>query len=279
MTVESWLRTTTRSLSAAGIATARLDALVLLEDAVGQNRGYLLAHPELEITASKLDQLTNLLTSRAQHVPLSYLRGQQEFYGRSFFVAPGVLVPRPESETMIDQLKTLFLDLADQPGDASDNDKWQLADIGTGSGALGITAALELPKTQVSLIEIDDAAITIAKTNVISFATDTPIIQSDLLATCSTNYDVLLCNLPYVPDDYPINKAAEHEPKLALFGGADGLDLYRRLFQQISNLSVKPLYILTEALPATHNDLAVSAVAAGYKLQNSVDFIQIFVLK
>jgi len=184
-------------------------------------------------------------------------------------VSPAVLEPRPETETMIEVL----LKQADLPPEPA------LADIGTGSGALGITAFLELKNASVDLIEVDNKAMEIAKVNVINHTTGQNVIKSDLLAQTSQQYDVLLCNLPYVPDTHTINTSAMHEPKIAIFGGPDGLDLYRKLFEQIKNIRKRPLLILTEALPPQHEALAHIANEAGYTLRQTDDFIQAFELR
>ena len=278
MTVSEWLQPAIMQLSEAGISTARLDAMVLLSDEIGLDRGYILAHPEQEIIGLKLAKLKKLLDLRATHVPLSYLRGKAEFYGREFKVGPSVLVPRPETETMIDVFKELLTILKDIKQAPQDGQKWRVADVGTGSGAVGITAALEQPQTQVTLLEIDDQAIEMAKANVIILSTSLEVIKSDLLLGTKQKFDILLCNLPYVPDTFPINKAASHEPSIAIFGGLDGLELYRQLFDQIKIVANYPLYIITEALPESHLKLHGIANAGGYTLMKTVDFIQLFEL-
>src|SRR3954465_12642831 len=107
MRVKAWLEKATKKLEQAGIGTARLDALVLLEDVTGRDRAWLLAHQEHEISATESAKLTKLVNQRAKHFPLAYVRGRTEFYGRNFVITPAVLEPRPESETMIDCLKKL----------------------------------------------------------------------------------------------------------------------------------------------------------------------------
>lgn len=266
MKANDWLKAATDQLVGAGIGTARLDALVLLEDVTEHDRGWLLAHPEFELSSVQTRQLTKLLNQRAKHTPLAYVRGKTEFYGRDFLISPAVLEPRPESETMIELLKQLP-DLPTNP---------VICDIGTGSGALGITAKLELPNSAVELLDIDDAALKIAQMNVDLFTLDIRISRNDLLSDKADDYDVLLCNLPYVPDDYQINTAALHEPRRALFGGADGLDIYRRLFRQLAEHPNKVLYILIEAMPFQHRELADIAASAGYRLDTARDFIQVF---
>lgn len=276
MTIRTWLSDAAAVLAVADIGTARLDALVLLEDVTGKNRAWLLAHDETEIVPKQQTELAKLLRLREQHTPLAYVRGKAEFYGRTFLIRPGVLVPRPESETMIDLLKTVSTDVAKH---IPAGEKVRIADVGTGSGALGITAALEVKNSQIELLEIDSEALKIARSNVDFFTLTISVLQSDLLSGSRQNNHILLCNLPYVPDDYHINLAASHEPKLAIFGGPDGLEPYRELFKQVRKLPTQPLYILTEALPAQHEALLSIATDNGYKHQKTDDFIQIFCLQ
>jgi release factor glutamine methyltransferase len=249
-------------LKQAGIITARLDVLVLLEDILHTNRTQILADPDREITEVEAQKLQNAVAKRAVHTPLAYIRHKTEFYGREFYVDERVLEPRPESETMIEFCKQL--------------DGMSIADIGTGSGALGITAKLELPGVQVDLIDIDERALAVAHKNVKTHRVQAQCRPGDLLGANNERYDILLCNLPYVPDNFHINRAATHEPDIALFGGPDGLDVYRRLFRQLQKRPTRPLHVLTEALPPQHESLAGIAAAHGYKLAKSQDFIQHF---
>lgn len=268
MTVETFLAQATKRLSAAGIATARLDCLVLLEDVLNTNRTQILAYPEKEINDEQIMYLWELTSRREKHEPLAYIRGKTEFYGREFIVDKHVLEPRPESETMIDLLKAAAAtNLFTHP---------RIADVGSGSGALGITAKLELPNARVDLIEIDQAALIVAQKNVSKFSISAQCIKNDLLTQTSASYDVILANLPYVPDDFHINPAALREPRLAIFGGGDGLDVYRRLFQQLKGFDWKPEAIFTEALPPQHDTLATIALETGFKLAQTQDFIQRF---
>jgi release factor glutamine methyltransferase len=273
MKIKDWLSAAQSELETTGITTARLDALILLEDVTGRDRAWLLANPDTELLFSQAAELEKLLKRRATHEPLAYIRGKTEFYGREFLLTPAVLEPRPESETMIDLLKELV------NKQYSATSKVIIADVGSGSGALGITAALEVPKAQVELIEIDVKAMQVAKTNVDKFTLDIKLIESNLLINTNAPYNLLLCNLPYVPDDFAINLAARHEPKVAIFGGPDGLDIYRQLFSQLQKRLFKPLYILCESLPSQHKLLAEIAFQSNYKLIKTADFIQLFQLE
>lgn len=215
----------------------RLDALILLEDIIGHDRAYLLAHDEDELTDHQLAWLEPRAARRRAGEPLAYIRGHVEFYGRDFDVTTSTLVPRPESEDIIELLKTL------QPQ--------TICDVGTGSGALGITAALEIPGSSVTLLDVSQDALDVARRNAERLNAPVMYLKSDLLAETREHFDVLLANLPYVPDGHPINRGAEFEPPLALYGGPDGLDLYRLLFQE-----ARATYIITEAMPEQHGALA-----------------------
>ncbi len=265
MTLQVWLAQATKTLEKAGVGSAHLDALILLEDELGKDRGWLLAHPETEISKSALKRLGAKLKKRESHLPLAYIRGFTEFYGRKFLVNRHVLEPRPESETMIELLLKLPI-----PDEAN------IADVGTGSGALGITAKLELPDAQVDLYDIDAGALAVAKHNQALHELHLHTRKSDLLNRHLRSYDVILANLPYVPDHYKINQAAAMEPRIAIFGGKDGLDVYSRFFVQLQRFTWKPKFILTESLPPQHQELANFAAEWEFNLYKSENFIQVF---
>jgi release factor glutamine methyltransferase len=264
MSVKDFLAEATKQLADAGIETARLDVLVLLEDELGQNRASVLAHDDSQLTTAQTAQLHKKIMQRATHVPLAYIRGRVAFYGRDFIVSEHVLVPRPESEMIIELLKKLPLS---HP---------HIADIGTGSGCLAITAALELPSATVVAYDIDSPALAVAARNAKLLHATVQCRQSDLLQQVDEHYDVLLANLPYVPELFAINKAAMFEPKLALFSGADGLDLFKRFWQEVVTKAESPQYIITESLPGQHHAVAMLARNAGYILYAAKDLVQAF---
>lgn len=265
MKLAATLKLAEQKLSGAGISSARLDCLILLEDMLHKDRAWILAHPEYELNNQQIKRLLRKIERRANHTPLAYIRGHTEFYGRNFKVNRHVLEPRPESETMIELL--LALDLPRNPA---------VADVGAGNGALGITAALELPSNRVDLYEISSGALAVAKHNSHLHELKLHARKMNLLSRPLRPYDVILANLPYVPDGWQINEAAMAEPRIAIFGGKDGLDVYRKLFAQLRRFTWKPHYILTESLPPQHENLAAVAAQFGFKPYQSQDFIQIF---
>lgn len=266
MNLQAFLEKNIRILKDAGVQTARLDCLILLEDDLAKDRSLILAHPEWELTKLQLATLNNKVAQRIQHTPLAYIRGKVAFYGRTFLVNNFVLVPRPETEDIITIVRSLSL-----PANT------KVADIGTGSGCLGITAKLEIPAADVFLYDIDTDALEVAQQNAVLHHVDVHTKQQNLLKNCSEQFDIILANLPYVPDDYPINSAATHEPHIALFSGKDGLDHYRAFWQQINNLQHKPEHIIVESLEHQHTALSTLARSTGYTLVETKGLIQHFI--
>jgi release factor glutamine methyltransferase len=257
------------TLKAAGITTARLDSMIILEDVLGIDRANLLAHPEMPMTSNHFKKIHEQIEERAQHVPLAYIRGKVMFYGREFKVDSRVLIPRPESEAIIELLKNFAQHIPLQ--------NLSIADIGTGSGCLGITVALELQTSRVDCYDISADALIVAKANAKSHGIRTRLFKEDLLSGANRDhYDVILANLPYVPDDYPVNKAVRFEPHTAVFAGKDGLQYYRQFWGQLTRLAERPVAIITESLPSQHTDIADLANQAGYSLDRTNDFAQLF---
>ena len=270
MTVQESLDQFTQSLLQAGIGTARLDILVLLEDVTGLNKAQLLARPELNLTPSHLKVLKRRVTLRTQQLPLAYIRGKTEFYGHDFQIDRRVLEPRPESETMIEELNRLI----------SSHKIHNVIEIGTGSGALIISAKLANPSIRAYATDISQDCLEVARSNLRTYDLNIPLFLGDLIRALPDklwqNKTALIANLPYVPEDWQINPPAQREPSIAIFGGKDGLKLYRRLFQQIASLTTKPAFVLTEAMPPQHSPLTDIAKRHHYALNTVNDFIQVF---
>lgn len=267
-TTNQWLKSATETLESAGLESARLDSLILLEDALGKDRTHLLAHPEIELSNEQITALNDKLVRRVTHEPLAYIRGKCEFYGREFNVNHTVLVPRPESESIIELLK----EYGDIP---------TIIDVGTGSGALAITAQLNKPTSTVIAVDIDENCLKIAQQNAVALgAKNISFKHGDLLRGLQLDTApapiAILANLPYVPDAYPINKAATHEPDLALFGGTDGLDPYRILFDQLAEYDDTPLIVISESLESQHHNLAGIAKNHGFIPSKTLGLAQVF---
>lgn len=257
MTIGEFIKTTTNQLKDAGIATARLDTLVLLGDAFKKEKSWLLAHPEQKVPMLMLARLKPKVSARAKRKPIAYIRGKQEFYGRDFVVNKRVLIPRPDSEVLIDMLKPLA---GNRPG--------HLIDIGTGSGALGITAALELPNLQVWLNDIDASALAVANHNARRFKLRLQFWPGDLLGKHVTEHphlDYILANLPYVDKKWQVSAETNSEPSLALFAEDGGLALIKKLISQVPKTLKPGGYLLLEADPRQHD--AIILFAKEYDLE------------
>ena len=292
MKARTWLSQAEKALQAHDISSARLDALVLLEDAVGRYRSWLLAHPEHELDEKTLRTLNAQLERRCGHEPLAYIRGKSDFYGREFIVNAHTLEPRPETETMIELLKQVIASRQSpvaseaQCKEQETSDKRRkttmtIVDIGTGSGCIAITVKLIYPEVSVIATDIDKKCLDTARQNAKKLGTKITFYRGNLLEPLSNiRYQIsniiILANLPYVPTHFKINSAAQHEPHHAIFGGEDGLRYYRETFDQVAGMSHKPRFVLTEALPPQHDELANIAKKADYQQISSQDFIQVF---
>jgi release factor glutamine methyltransferase len=294
MDVNAWLKKSNEVLSAAGIATARLDVEVLLADLLDKDRSWVLAHPDHPLQRSDLRMLDAQVERRKNHEPLAYIRAKQEFYGREFIVNKDVLVPRPESETMLE----LLLEHVEsqkskvESGNSklkTQNSKLSVIDIGTGSGCIIISAALEMLSAQFSMfnasyigLDISEAALKVAEKNAVKLNAQVTfkhfdLTKDSLASIVNPQSSILLANLPYVPNEYPVNKATNFEPSIALFAGEDGLDLYRKLFEQLTPVqSTQNCAVFTESLPEQHKELEIIARKSGYKLTKTQDLIQVF---
>ncbi|MCA9323771.1 peptide chain release factor N(5)-glutamine methyltransferase [Candidatus Saccharibacteria bacterium] len=266
MTIQQWLLNTIAILEKSEIPTPRLDAELLLAGCLEKDRSWLHAHPETTLNDMQIKKLAALIERRALHEPIAYIRSKQEFYGRDFLVSPHTLTPRPETETLIE----LALKVIQQHGIKS------VADIGTGSGCIIISLALEANGPQkYTGYDISESAIKVAQKNAEKLKAEVVFEQDDI--TQSTKHawrssDLIVANLPYVPEDFHINLAATHEPDFAIFGGEDGLYYYRHLFSQLQGSR----FVITESLPMQHKTLKDIAALANYKEVESQDLIQVF---
>jgi release factor glutamine methyltransferase len=272
MKLDQFLKKSETKLKAEGISSPRLDVLILLEDALHKDRSWILAHPEHELVPVQIKTLSKKIDRRAKHEPLAYIRGHTEFYGRKFKVNRHTLEPRPESETMI----TLLKNLAVPHFKNSKARPWKVADVGAGSGCLGITAKLEIHNLEVDLYDISASALAVAKHNAHMHELHLHGRKMNLLSRPLRPYDIILANLPYIPEHWKFDVSISHEPKIAFSGGSDGLDVYRKLFGQLKRFAWKPSFVFCESMPPQHKELAKIAAEASFKLHQSEDFIQVF---
>lgn len=202
---------------------SRLDLELILAHLLNCTRTKFYSHPETILPKSKQKKLEDLIKKRQKGIPVEYLTNQKEFYGTKFYVDERVLIPRPETELIIDEVLLL------------EPDAKTIHDIGTGSGAIGLTLAQNLPNAKVTLTDISEDALMVAAKNKNDLKIpNVEIKKSDLLENIQEDLEVIVTNLPYISKDDPYNP---YEPDSALFAGKDGLDLYRKLFAQLSQRS------------------------------------------
>ena len=214
-------------LEAKGNPTARLDAELLIGSVLGLDRLQLYLHHDRPLTAAELDAIRPLLRRRADLEPVAYILGEVGFHRLVLKADARALMPRPETETLVE------VALAALPRDGA------LLDVGTGSGAIAVAVKHERPDARVTALDLSADALALAAENAALIGVEIELLESDLAAAVAArSFDVVAANLPYVPDDDPRTEPGvlRHEPHLALWGGADGLDLVRRLVPQAAAL-------------------------------------------
>jgi release factor glutamine methyltransferase len=212
--------------------TARRDTELLLLHTLSISRASLIADPSRVLTAEQQSAYEAAIARRLRHEPVQYITGHQEFYGLRFHVTPAVLIPRPETEHLVESvLQRLPHDLP-----------LSIADIGVGSGAIAVALATQLPHAHIVALDLSPAALAVAESNVADHHLTSRIrlLHSDLLAGLphaeqNGHFDAIVSNPPYVPlheatDLHP--QVREHEPATALFAGTDGLEIYRRIIPE-----------------------------------------------
>jgi release factor glutamine methyltransferase len=213
-------------LTAAQVGSPRLNAEVLLMFALGKDRAYLYAHSDDELDQEVFARYDDALTQRAQGIPSQYITGHQEFWGLDFIVTPAVLIPRPETEHLIETALPLAR-AVNHP---------RIVDVGTGSGCIAIVLAKELPGAEIEAVDISNDALEIARANAARHQVNVQFRQNDLLTRFPANsFDMVVSNPPYVGDSEEEQVQLEvrkFEPRNAVFAGSTGIEIIERLIPQ-----------------------------------------------
>ncbi len=247
------------------LGVSRLDAEVMLMEALGVDKAHLILHADDELPADVVKTTTSWLERRARHEPLAYILGYKEFYGWRFMVDPEVLIPRPETEALVEEALRLA-----KPGA-------RVVDVGTGSGAIGITMKLERPDLDVTLTDVSEKALEVARKNMGKWQISMQIRKCDLLFCMETQFDLILANLPYVDKGWGIEQSSPEtgfEPKLALFAEDGGLGLIYKLLTQIraQDVLAKGGFVVLEADPCQHKDIIGFASNLGFEYVKTWDY-------
>lgn len=221
MTLHTALSQGAKLLEDAGVSAARLTAEVLLGHAMHVERTYFYAHPEQELREVEWIHYGRYLHERMRGKPTQYITHKQEFYGREFAVSPAVLIPRPETEHLVEAALPLT--------------RGVVVDVGSGSGAIAVTLALETG-SRVIAADISAEALAVTRGNARQLGALVTAVRCDLLsAFADESVDLVVSNPPYVAENVRASlqrEVRDWEPALALFGGADGLAIYRRLIPE-----------------------------------------------
>jgi len=268
-TYRAWLLGASKLLSDAGIESALLDAEIILAHTLRKNRTYIHAHDDDMLDSRQLEIADARLDLRRERTPIAYIIGHKEFYGRSFKVTPATLIPRPESETIITVLKEI---VENQPQKLFDVPQ-RLVDVGTGSGCLGITAKLEIPKLQVTLADVSHHALKVAENNAKSLDADVDILHSDLLEAYSFSPICIVANLPYVDQSWDRSPETQYEPEIALFAEEDGLHLINKLIEEAETRLVPQGYLILEADTRQHHTIITFAKKHHFEIEKTDGFI------
>ena len=208
--------------------------------------------------------------------PAAHQKGLADFYGREFIVNPNVLIPRPETEAIVDTALNLlgksYLPGV-KPSEARLAQDAKILEIGTGSGCIAITLKLEAPELDIVATDISDKALEVARANVERFNVDIKLQKADLLDGITGRFDLIIANLPYVDEkwDWVDKKALSYEPSLALYAEDHGLKLIFRLIKQAQERRAPSLIL--EADPCQHNDIVNFAAKRGYSLIEKRGFV------
>ncbi|MDR1578378.1 MAG: peptide chain release factor N(5)-glutamine methyltransferase [Deltaproteobacteria bacterium] len=269
------LQTTTVFLGQKGLATPRLEAELLLAEILALTRMQLYVHFDRVMTEQELEAYRGLIRRRIKREPSAYILGRREFYLLNFKVTPDTLIPRPETELLVDEAIALAKPLTEP----------LIWDLGCGCGAIALALAKNLPQSRVTATDLSLPALEVAKGNalVLGLSDQVEFLAGDLThPVAGRQFNLICANLPYVPQaeiETLDPDVSQFEPRLALDGGPDGLDPFRRLLPEVSVLLKPGGYLLLEIHPPTLPDLtaliqqaqlAVQKVLVDYGKNNRV---------
>lgn len=218
MTLRETVKLAANLLKTAKIENPRLEAEILTAHFLKKDRLYLITHDDEEISEKDAEAFKRLAKRRAGGEPTAYILGYKEFYGRKFYVNGDVLIPRPETEMLIELIKC--------------EENVKILDLCAGSGCIGLTLALECKNAKVTLADISPKTVEIIKKNAENLGVEVNIVESDLFSGIEGKFDIIVSNPPYIRSETIEtleNTVKDYEPRLALDGGEDGLKFYKKI--------------------------------------------------
>jgi release factor glutamine methyltransferase len=271
MILKQALASAVQLLDDSAVGSPRMNGEVLLMFTLGCDRAYLYSHPERELSSEEESRYEEAVERRASGYPSQYITGHQEFWGLDLIVSPAVLIPRPETEHIVEVVIEIAraAEYIDQPG------RPKLVDVGTGSGAIALALAKELPAAEVLAVDLSPSALEIARANAARLQLE-PRVQfreSNVLETvvCDGSFDFVVSNPPYVAlseADKVQDVVKKYEPKVAVFAGEHGLDIIRRLIPQ-AHESLRPGGFLVMEIGYSMSE-AVMGIMEGFEELHAV---------
>lgn len=271
-TIESWLKKTAQKLRNAKIESSQLDAELILANVLKVERTFLHANPQKKLSKNIIFHANNFLNKRLKRIPLAYIFREKEFFGRTFFVNENVLVPRPETETLIEITQKIL-----QPNDV-------VLDIGTGSGIIPVNLKAECgEKVEVFASDISLQALAVANLNAKKLLNqEIPLFESNLLEKIPSDIlskiTIITANLPYVNRDwvdFEKDNELHHEPQIALYARKNGLELIFELLFQAQDLP-RLRKIVLEADPCQFKEIEKYANSCGFLKSKSENYTIVF---
>ncbi len=254
MTIKEAQELGEKVLRRAKIESKHIDTSLLIEKIIDKPRSWAFAHPEYELTKEQSEKFMELINKRRQRVPLVHLTNKREFYGLDFYIDKRVLTPRIETEKMVEWA------IKYAPKSS------KLIDIGTGSGALAISIKKYRPDIEIWATDVSGGALEVAKQNAKQHSVDIHFVESDLWANIGQErFTTVVTNLPYLEDEADLMPEVKQEPAVALFGGKDGLDIYREFIEGLPNHLEESGFLFTECDPWQHDNLTKLASSKGLK--------------
>lgn len=253
MDVRTALKQGIAQLRGAGVPSFTLATELLLLHVLGRNRAWLYAHPEEEISPSETQRFSELLARRAAGEPTQYITGTQEFWGLAFEVTPEVLIPRPETEHVVEvalhRLGPQVTYAVHEP--ASVGNRLRILDLGTGSGCIAVALAKELPGARLFATDVSAAALGVARRNAARHGVLERItfLENSLFKGLASEYDLIVSNPPYIGRKEAstlMREVRDHEPQLALYGGEEGYELTAGLIAQAARFVVRGGFLVLE---------------------------------
>lgn len=259
MTVQTWLKETNLK---------RLDALLLLEFVLKKPREFLLAHGETELKNSQVKKLAQLEKRVSKNEPLAYILGKKEFFGYDFLVSPDVLIPRPETESLVELILNLpKIETA------------KILDLATGSGCIAISLKKKLAKAQITASDISKSALKIAQKNSERLEVEVNFIESNLFENISEKFNVIVSNPPYVSRDWHCSPATKFEPEQAIFAEDNGLFLVKKIISESKKYLEKNGFLALETDKRQHKEVIELAEQSGFQLKEQYGLALVFQLE